>query len=102
VSRNSKVIKLRQMCSITNTAHARSPPATRTEEARGAGQRSRMDCDVYLLSAGIAWYLPIYVHREHCNQGEKCFSSVLRQFGCTPHPLKYQDKIRQGYIEGTL
>ena len=45
-----KVLVLVLMCSITNTAHARSPPATRTEEARGAGQRSRMDCDVYLLS----------------------------------------------------
>ena len=45
------------MCSITNTAHARSPPATRTEEARGAGQRSRMDCDVYLLSCSLVFML---------------------------------------------
>ena len=38
------------MCSITNDAHARTPPATRAEVTRGAGQRSRIECDVYLLS----------------------------------------------------
>lgn len=52
-----------------------------------APRRLRPLCCFFIAIVSHLLILTDLGQQGACNQGEKRFRSLLRQFGCTPHPL---------------